>query len=171
MTDEITDVKPPKGFPHIRDLTGSEATILQLANEQGDILGYATMEDINAYIEKKVSETIHSFTQKQIFQDVTINGTFDGNSVVNVDKLNSALTNYVQRGDIIQVYIIDVTSDMYGNGITSLSLNDTIPVFVRDITEGNNNLKAWSTQIDSSIRISGMPAYVTHTVELYFIKR
>ncbi len=118
MTDEITDVKPPKGFPHIRDLTGSEATILQLANEQGDILGYATMEDIDAYIEKKVSETIHSFTQKQTFQDVTINGTFDGNSVVNVDKLNGALTNYEKVfkfenwGDYEKVFKIQTSKEL-----------------------------------------------------------
>lgn len=94
MNEEITDVKPPMGFPHITDLAGSEATILQVANSQGDILGYATLNDIDAYIEQKVSETVHSFSQKQIFQDVTINGTFDGNNVVNQSKLNGALGSY-----------------------------------------------------------------------------
>lgn len=113
MNEEITDVKPPMGFPHITDLAGSEATILQVANSQGDILGYATLNDIDAYIEQKVTETVHSFSQKQIFQDVTINGTFDGNNVVNQSKLNGALTNYVSfrklklsndiQGDILEI--------------------------------------------------------------------
>ena len=94
--DEISDVKPPKGFPHITDLTGSEATIFQVANAQGDILGYATMADIDSYIEKKVGETVHSFTEKQTFQDVTINGTFDGDNVVNKNKLSSVLADYAK---------------------------------------------------------------------------
>lgn len=53
---------------------------------------------------KKVSETVHSFTEKQTFQDVTINGTFDGNSVVNKSKLTDALANYgktvIGEGDL-----------------------------------------------------------------------
>ena len=143
MTDEITDVKPPKGFPHIRDLTGSEATILQLANEQGDILGYATMEDIDAYIEKKVSETIHSFTQKQTFQDVTINGTFDGDSVVNVDKLNGALTNYVHFGNTLaNVDLNDVKQagfyvGNWANGCTNIPKGyDTLFEFSLEVIDG-----------------------------------
>lgn len=94
MNEEITDVRPPMGFPHITDLAGSEATILQVANSQGDILGYATLDDIDAYIEQKVSETVHSFSQKQTFQDVTINGTIGGSGFESALAIYEKIRDY-----------------------------------------------------------------------------